>query len=46
MERHRYTLPEASRVAGVSEDELRCAIKDGLLRAEFHQNTGEYHVDS
>ena len=46
MERHRYTLPEAARVAGVSEDELRCAIKDGLLRAEFHQNTGEYHVDS
>jgi CheY-like chemotaxis protein len=46
MERRRYTLPEAARVADISEDELRCAIKDGLLRAEFHQNTGEYHVDS
>lgn len=46
MERHRYTLPEAARVANVSEDELRCAIKDGLLRADFHQNTGEYHVDA
>ena len=39
-----YTLPEAAKLAGVSEDELRCAIKDGLLRAEFLQNTGEYHL--
>jgi len=39
-----YTLPEAARLAGVSEDELRCAIKDGLLQAEFLQNTGEYHL--
>ena len=39
-----YTLPEAAKVAGVSEDELRCAIKDGLLQAEFLQNTGEYHL--
>ncbi len=46
MEKKRYTLSEASRVAGVSEDELRCAIKDGLLRADFHQNTGEYHIES
>ncbi len=46
MEKRNYTLPEASRVAGVSEDELRCAIKDGLLRADLHQNTGEYSVDS
>src|SRR4029079_7780100 len=38
------TLPEAARLAGVSEDELRCAIKDGLLQAQLLQNTGEYHV--
>ena len=39
-----YTLPEAAKLAGVSEDELRCAIKDGLLQAQLLQNTGEYHV--
>jgi CheY-like chemotaxis protein len=41
-----YSLPEAAKIAGVSEDELRCAIKDGLLQAEFLQNTGEYHLSS
>lgn len=46
MEKKRYTLPEAARVAAVSEDELRCAIKDGLLRAVLHQNTGEYSVEA
>lgn len=45
MEKRPYTLPEAARVAGVSEDELRCAIKDGLLRASLFQNTGEYTID-
>ena len=39
-----YTLPEAAKLAGVSEDELRCSIKDGLLQAQLLQNTGEYHV--
>jgi CheY-like chemotaxis protein len=39
-----YSLPEAARLAGVSEDELRCAIKDGLLQAELQQNTGQVHV--
>ena len=39
-----YTLPEAAKLAGVSEDELRCAIKDGLLQAQLLQNTGEYHL--
>ena len=38
------SLPEAAKLAGVSEDELRCAIKDGLLQAQFLQNTGEYHL--
>ncbi len=46
MERRRYSLPEAARVANVSEDELRCAIKDGLLRAELHQNTGEHSIEA
>lgn len=39
-----YTLPEAAKIAGVSEDELRCAIKDGLLQAQLLQNTGEFHL--
>jgi len=39
-----YTLPEAAKLAGVSDDELRCAIKDGLLQAQLLQNTGEYHL--
>ncbi len=46
MYQKRYTLPEASRTAGVSEDELRCAIKDGILRADFQENTGEFHINS
>ena len=28
----------------VPAPELRCAIKDGLLQAQFLQNTGEYHL--
>jgi CheY-like chemotaxis protein len=44
MEKKRYSLPEAARLANVSADELRCAIKDGLLQAEFLQNTGEYQI--
>ncbi len=39
-----YQLSEAARVAGVSEDELRCAIKDGILQAQFLQNTGQWHI--
>ena len=40
------SLPEAAKLAGVSEDELRCAIKDGLLQAVMQQNTGQYHVSA
>src|SRR5262245_9239095 len=40
-----YTLPEAARAAGIPEDELRNAIRDGLLPARVPQNTGEYHID-
>jgi two-component system, OmpR family, response regulator len=39
-----YSLSEAARLAKVSEDELRCAIKDGLLRAELMQNTGTHQI--
>jgi CheY-like chemotaxis protein len=39
-----YTLLEAARLARVSEDELRCAIKDGLIQAELRQNTGQHHI--
>ena len=46
MANRTYSLPEAARVAGVSEDELRCAIKDGLLRAESLKKTGEYQVSA
>ena len=44
MEKRVYSLSEAARVAGVSEDELRCGIKDGLLLAELLQNTGDYYI--
>jgi hypothetical protein len=39
-----YALTEAADVADVPLDELRRAIKDGLLAATLFQNTGEYHV--
>ena len=39
-----YSLAEAARLAKVSEDELRCAIKDGMLRAELMQNTGTHQI--
>ena len=41
-----YKLPEASRVAGVSIDELRCSIMDGVLRAETLQGSGQYNIRS
>ena len=44
MDKKTYTLPEAAKLAGVSEDELRCAIKDGLLQGELLQNTGHWHI--
>lgn len=44
VEKRLYSLAEAARTAGVSEDELRCAIKDGILVAEFLQNTGEHYI--
>lgn len=44
MDKKTYSLPEAAKVAGVSEDELRCAIKDGLLQGELLQNTGHWHI--
>jgi hypothetical protein len=44
MENRMYALSEAADVADVPLDELRQAIKDGLLAARLFQNTGEYHV--
>ncbi len=47
MDEHKaYSLPEAARLAKVSEDELRCAIKDGMLRAELMQNTGAHQISA
>ena len=39
-----YSLSEAADVADVPLDELRRAMKDGLIAAKLFQNTGEYHV--
>lgn len=45
MGKRTFALPEAAREAGVTEEELRRAIRDGLLVAHFLHNTGEYHLD-
>jgi CheY-like chemotaxis protein len=44
MDKKSFLLPEAARLASVSEDELRCAIKDGLLHAQMLQNTGQWMI--
>ena len=44
MDKKSFLLPEAARLASVSEDELRCAIKDGLLQAQMLQNTGQWMI--
>ena len=46
MDKSTYSLPQAAQLAGISADELRCAIKDGLLRAQFLENIGEYQVSA
>lgn len=40
MDREFYSVAEAATTAGVSQDELRCAIRDGLLPAQMNQATG------
>ena len=44
MDEKFYSVSEAARRAGVSEDELRCAIKDGRLEAATLPNTGAIQV--
>jgi CheY-like chemotaxis protein len=44
MDKKVYSLAEAARLVGVSEDDLRCAIKDGLLQAQLLQNTGDFQI--
>jgi len=44
MDKKSFLLPEAARLASVSEDELRCAIKDGLLQGQMLQNTGQWMI--
>ena len=44
MDKKQFSLPEAAKVASVSEDELRCAIKDGLIQGQLLQNTGQWHI--
>src|SRR6185503_20848725 len=44
MESRMYTLTEAADVADVPLDELRRALKDGLLAARPSRTPGEFHV--
>ncbi len=44
MEHRMYALAEAADIADVPIDELRKAIKDGLLVACLLQNTGDYRI--
>jgi CheY-like chemotaxis protein len=44
MDKAIYTVVEAARVAGRTPDELRDAIRSGLLRGELHHNIGDYMV--
>jgi CheY-like chemotaxis protein len=46
MERRRLTLGQAAREAGVTPDELRCAIVNGQLLGEVSENTGVFMIDS
>lgn len=45
MKKRTLTLEEAARVAGVAEEELRTALKDGLIQAVRLENTGLYHLE-
>ena len=45
MNRKPLTLLEAARIAGVTADELRCAIKDGILQGNLHRETGHWFID-
>lgn len=44
IEKKLYTVPEAARKAGVSADQLRCAIKDGMILGEFAEHLGDYMI--
>jgi hypothetical protein len=46
MDKRTYALTEAADVADVPLEELRQAIRDGLLPAKLFHNTGEWHVDA
>jgi hypothetical protein len=46
MDKKTYGLVEAADVADVPLDELRDAIRDGLLPARLFHNTGEWHIEA
>lgn len=46
METLTHTLSDAAQLSGASPEELLRAVKDGLIRARFLQNTGEYHLNA
>ena len=45
MDQDVMTLMEAARIAGVTEDELRCAIKDGRLQGNLNRKSGQWTID-
>lgn len=40
----RFTVSQAARAAGVSDEEIRCAVVDGRLMGEVSENTGMYMI--
>lgn len=45
MKKRILTLEEAARVSGLAEEELRTALKDGLIAAVRYENTGLFHLE-
>jgi CheY-like chemotaxis protein len=45
MEQKRMTLAQAARLAGVSEDELRCAVVNGQLGGGLSDSSGVFLID-
>jgi len=41
----KYTVYQAAKIANVSEDQIRCAIGSGELRAKISENLGDYILD-
>ena len=46
MEKRRLTLSQAAQQAGVSVEEIRCAIASGVLLGVVSENTGMFTIDA